>query len=228
MAQTGSWSKPAPPPHLKSFTGTKEPGYHDLSRTSIEGYGDIANYFREGAFNVGMTSHQDPQVRNLADADATAGIRAGERAKSRAIAAGGEGSRARGDMMALAGAQGGYQMGQERALDFRKYLTGLDERNVGRRLEGAQTLFNADMTRRQFNEQALDAYVNRQQRQGQVDLQREILKKREQNMAAYMNHIKNRPDASKVTGWMGYNRFQSQMQKWLDEKRAYEALMGSY
>jgi hypothetical protein len=80
---TPSWAQPAKKPHLRNFEGVAEPKYHDLSRESIEGYGDIANYFREGAWNVDMTSHQDPQVRNLADADATAGIRAGERAKSR-------------------------------------------------------------------------------------------------------------------------------------------------
>lgn len=171
---TPSWQNPAKPPHLRKAPGTKGlPDYIDLSRESIEGYNDVRDYFREGAWNIEFRDHQDPQVRNLADADAVAGIRMGERAKAKAIAAGGEGARARGDMMALAGAQQGYQTGQERALEFRKYLTGQDERNAARRLEGAQQLFDNDMQRRMFNEEALSAHIDRKAKLDTLQMQKE-------------------------------------------------------
>jgi hypothetical protein len=140
----------------------------DLSRESLEGYSDISDYVRDKGWDVGMRDINDPQVRNLADAQSVQGIREGERAAAGAIAQGGAGAGARAGMMRMAGAQAGYRAGQEMALDHRKWLTGLDERNVGRRLEGAQTLFQSDFARHQHNEAKRQAEADRQMQLAQM------------------------------------------------------------
>lgn len=195
----------------------------DLSRKSIEGYNDVKDYAQNEGWKVGMREHDDPQVRNLSDAMATQGIREGERAAAGAIAQGGAGAGARAGMMRMAGASGGYQAGQQMALDQRRWLTGLDERNTGRRLEGAQQLFMNDFARHQHNEAKRRAAAQQQMQMAQLQNMMNQQKQQQQMMQDYLALAGNKPkDISPFVASPGYN---AALKEWEEKMKAYEKIL---
>lgn len=194
----------------------------DLSRKSIEGYNDVKDYAQNEGWKVGMREHDDPQVRNLSDAMATQGIREGERAAAGAIAQGGAGAGARAGMMRMAGASGGYQAGQQMALDQRRWLTGLDERNAGRRLEGAQQLFMNDFARHQHNEAKRQQQIATMAQLAQVQNMMNQQKQQQKMMQDYLALAGNKPSPSGA-GSPGYN---AALSDWINQMNAYAKLLG--